>query len=207
MFAQGRSIIVGEGWPLLIASLAVTGVVFSRAGPLWSLLPLMVTGWLYLLFRDPLREVPPLPLAVVAPVDGRVISTARVTDQSLPGSWLCVTIRAHHLGAYTVRAPIEGTILDVREKCRGTPLEGQAAGMWLRSEEGDDVVLQFRGPPLFSPKTFVRYGERVGQGARFAYLRLTPIAEVYLPISSHLRVEAGQRVTAGSGVIAELVHA
>ncbi len=206
MIAHRHSIIVGEGWPWLLASLVVTGLVAYRAGPLWSLLPLFATVCLYLLFRDPAREVPPLPLAVVAPVDGRVVSTAQVANQNLPGDWQCVTIRANPLGAYTVRAPIEGTILDVREKCRGTPLEGRSHGMWLLSEEGDDVVLLFRGPRLFRPRTFVRYGERVGQGARFAYLRLTPTAELYLPVSARILAQAGDRVLAGSGVIAELVH-
>ena len=36
----------------------------------------------------------------------------------------------------------------------------------------------------FAPKAFVRYGERVGQGQRFAYLRLAPRAEVYLPATA-----------------------
>ena len=51
----------------------------------------------------------------------------------------------------------------------------------------------------------VRYGERVGQGQRFAYLRLAPKAEVYLPVTATIKVGAGDRVRAGCGILAELV--
>jgi phosphatidylserine decarboxylase len=56
----------------------------------------------------------------------------------------------------------------------------------------------------FGPKAFVRYGERVGQGQRFAYLRLAPRAAVFLPESANLRVGVGDRVLAGSDILAEL---
>jgi len=77
--------------------------------------------------------------------------------------------------------------------------------MWLRSEEAHDVVLMFpRRYRLFGPKAFVRYGERVGQGQRFAYLRLAPRAEVYLPIASSARVASGDTVRAGETILADL---
>jgi phosphatidylserine decarboxylase len=67
------------------------------------------------------------------------------------------------------------------------------------------MVLQFHGYRLgFAPAAFVRYGERIGQGQRCAYLRLTRIAEVHLPINAKVLVEAGQRVTAGLDVIGKL---
>jgi phosphatidylserine decarboxylase len=52
----------------------------------------------------------------------------------------------------------------------------------------------------------VRFGERVGQGKRCAFLRLTRYAEVHLPISSSILVAPGQVVVAGSDLIAKLLH-
>ncbi len=53
---------------------------------------------------------------------------------------------------------------------------------------------------------FLRYGERVGQGQRCAFLRLTRRAELQLPIASRVLVKAGQRVMAGADVLAKLPH-
>jgi phosphatidylserine decarboxylase len=158
-------------------------------------------------FRDPGRDVPPLPLGVVAPVDGRVIEVVRYAGGVPPGSWTKISIRTHHWGAYTVRSPIEGTIRDVRDQARENDPNGLTSGLWVCSEEQDDVVLLFPGRyPWLGPRAFVRYGERVGQGQRFAYLRLAPRAEVYLPATATVVVSPGDRVLAGSEVLAELAQ-
>ena len=197
--------IAGEGWPWLIA-LAICGLFIARYwGLLWASPIAVGCLFLFLLFRDPGRSVPPLPLAVLAPIDGRVTEIARETDGRLPGEWTRISIKTNHLGAYTARSPIEGAILDVREQTGQTNSEDISSGLWVRSEEEDDIVLMFpsdgRG---LAPKAFVRYGERVGQGQRFAYLRLAPRAEVYLPSTVDVCVREGDRIRAGTGVLAEL---
>lgn len=79
--------------------------------------------------------------------------------------------------------------------------------LWVCTDEGEDVVLKFGGYRFgLPPRSFVRYGERVGQGARCAYLRLTRYAEIHLPIESRILVAPGQRVTAGLDMVAKLPH-
>ncbi len=202
-----RSFVVVEALPWLVAAAVIVNVVYRFWGFWWAILPALLIVWLFLLFRDPHRTVPPLPLALVSPVDGRVIATDPVQDTVLPGSWNRVVIQVSHLGAYTVRAPIEGKILDVRDRTRGWSGGDEVKGLWLTSEEQDDVVVLFPGSRWwFSPKAFVGYGERLGQGQRFAYLRLARRAEVYFPPSAQVRVQVGDRVAAGADVLAELVH-
>jgi phosphatidylserine decarboxylase len=194
-----------EGWPWLVVAVIAAIVVYSQWGLAWSVPALLLIVWLYLLFRDPVREVPPLPRAVLAPVDGKITEIRPSNNEILPGNWTRISIRTNSLGAYTVRSPIEGTIYDIREQSR-TGLTGRkTGGLWVRSEEQDDVVLLFPGRHgRFGPKAFVRYGERVGQGQRFAYLRLAPRAVVFLPASAEVRVGIGDRVLAGSEILAEL---
>jgi phosphatidylserine decarboxylase len=73
------------------------------------------------------------------------------------------------------------------------------------TDEGENVILQFRGNRLrLAPRAFLRYGERVGQGQRCAYLRLTKFAEVELPGDARILVEKGQRVFAGTDLLARL---
>jgi phosphatidylserine decarboxylase len=204
MIAHSRSMVVREGWPWLLGAAALTVGALRLDASWWAAIPAMVTVWLYFLFRDPGREVPALPLAVFAPVDGRVIDVAEVRDADLQGHWWRIRLATNHLGAYTVRAPIEGQVLDLREADRS---RNGASGLWVRSEEGDEVAVLFGRRRLgLAPRAFVRYGERVGQGQRFAYLRLAAEAIVYLPATARPGVQAGDRVEAGTSVLAELIR-
>ena len=77
----------------------------------------------------------------------------------------------------------------------------------MLTDEGQNVVLQFDGNRFgIAPRALLRYGERVGQGQRCAYLRLTKFAEVLLPIDGRVLVTGGQRVSAGEDVLARLPH-
>jgi phosphatidylserine decarboxylase len=201
--SRSRSVIALEGWPWLIGA-AIVVVIGLRLG--WHQLAGVATLFgiaLALLFRDPARVVPPLPAAVYAPVDGRVAAVAEAPGDDGGRDWWRVRIRIRHAGAYTVRAPIEGTILEIGERA---VVGDQRNGLCVRSEEGGHVMLAFPGRGwLRRPRAFVRYGERLGQGERFAFLRLAPLADVYLPRSARLRVAAGDRVLAGDTVLADLI--
>lgn len=188
---------------LVIASAAASSAWFL--GVLWAFPWLALLILAVLLFQDPRREVPLAPLSVLAPLDGTIVDVGLCRSGLLDRQSLRIRIRNNPLGAYTLRAPIEGRFLDPRDNAANGALQTARPGMWLRSDEGDDVVVAFSGPPrLWGPKAMFRYGERVGHGQRCAYLRLVPMCEVYLPERVLPRVEAGQRVTAGQTVLADL---
>jgi phosphatidylserine decarboxylase len=68
-------------------------------------------------------------------------------------------------------------------------------------------VLQFHGYRLgLAPRSFIRFGERIGQGHRCAYLRLAQYADVYIPIDGKVLVEPGQQVVAGTDLIGTVPH-
>ena len=162
---------------------------------------------LILLFRDPRRSVPSAPLGVVSPAAGQVIGIDLVDRGVLQGEAHQVLIRIDAFGTYTARAPIEGKVLDLRSFEGNGVADYATNALWIQTDEGDDVVLQFRGYRLgLAPRSFIRYGERVGQGQRCAYLRLTRYAEIHLPIESKILVELGQVVRGGSDLIGKVPH-
>jgi phosphatidylserine decarboxylase len=199
--------VAGEGIPILLLAVIGTAFSFYYAGWIAALPPALITVALYYLFRDPNRPVPAHPLAAVSPVDGVVVEIT-TTDNSVTGTAAHkIILRVDSLGAYTARSPIEGTILDPHGKSLGVDVAWQQAGLWIRTDEGDDVMLRFHGYRFgLVPHAFSRYGDRVGQGQRCAYLRLTRFAEVYLPINSRVQVVSGQRVHAGTDILGTLPH-
>jgi len=111
--AHRTSIIAGEGWPYLIALGVAGALVYGYVGPLWATPIVLATLLLFFLFRDPGRDVPPEPLAVIAPVDGTVIEVRPCHDGLVPGEWLRVAIKTNHMGTYTARGPIEGSVQSI----------------------------------------------------------------------------------------------
>ena len=189
----------------MVAGVLGTWLAFRYLNPVFMLLPALLLGLVWMIFRDPRRQVPAIPLGVVSPVDGRVTAVDLVDRGVLQGEAHRIFISIDVLGTYTARCPVEGVIKDLNTLAADTVVDYRTNALWVQTDEGDDVVLQFHGYRLgFAPSAFVRYGERIGQGQRCAYLRLTRIAEVHLPISARVLVEPGQRVTAGLDVIGKL---
>lgn len=204
---QRHSAIAHEGfWLFLICALAAIAIA-RLLGPLWALPMLIPVGLLMALFRDPVRESPMRPLGVLAPCDGTVLDLGLCRTGLLDRESLRIIIRVNPFGAYTLRAPVEGRILDPRDNDgAGSRMTGRA-GLWLHTDEGDDVVVAFTGRGwLGVPKSFRRYGERVGHGHRCGYLRLAGRCEVYLPADALPRVEIGGKVRAAVDVLADLRH-
>jgi phosphatidylserine decarboxylase len=189
----------------MVAAVLGMWLALRYLDPVFMLLPALLFGLFWLIFRDPRRQIPAVPLGVVSPVDGRVTAVDLVDRGVVQGEAHRIFINIDPLGTYTARCPVEGVIRDLNTLAADRVVDYRTNALWVQTDEGDDMVLQFHGYRLgFAPAAFVRYGERIGQGQRCAYLRLTRIAEVHLPIKGKVLVEAGQRVTAGLDVIGKL---
>lgn len=175
-------------------------IVFAVAGGLLFFV-------LVLVFRDPRRDIPASPLGVVSPVDGQVVSVELADKGVLQGEAHRVRIRIDSLGTYTARAPVEGKVMNLRSVDSDKVADYATNALWIQTDEGDDVVLGFAGYRFgLAPRSFVRFGERVGQGQRCAYLRLARFAELHLPIASTILAEPGQVVEAGADLVAKVPH-
>lgn len=207
MRGKRNPFVAGEGILLLFLAAAIFAVAVRNLDVFLGAAAGFLFLVLYLLFRDPLRQIPAAPLGVVSPVDGQVIMVDTVDEGVLRGAAHRIQIQIDGLGTYTARAPVEGRIMDLRSDSADTLPNGEANALWLQTDEGDNVVLRFLGYRFgLAPRSLVQFGERVGQGGRCAYLRLTRCAEVQLPIASTLLVEPGQIVVAGADLIARVPH-
>jgi phosphatidylserine decarboxylase len=189
----------------MVAAAVGLWLAFRYLGLVYVLGPAVLLALFWMIFRDPRRQIPAMPLGVVSPVDGRVTAVDLVDRGVVQGEAHRIFISIDTLGTYTARCPVEGVIRDLNTLAAEKVVDYRTNALWVQTDEGDDVILQFHGYRLgFAPSAFVRYGERIGQGQRCAYLRLTRVAEVHLPIAARVLVEPGQRVTAGLDVIGKL---
>lgn len=179
----------GVPWLLTLATVAILLIRYSD--PFLAIIPCTLFVFLYFVFRDPHRSVPSVALGVFSPVDGEVVSVDEIEQGDIGEAAHRVIIRVDSLGTYTARSPVEGTIRDLGKKA-----------LLLETDEGENVVLKFSGYRLgLAPRAFAKFGERLGQGQRCAYLRLTRTAEVQLPANGKVLVEPGQTLVAGMDII------
>ena len=196
--------IAREGVVLLLAAILAAVVVLNFSGlqtslPFWGLSLLILV-----IFRDPERDIPSQPMAVVSPADGRVASVTATRDPYLDRESIRVTLQMNPYGVFTTRSPVEGKVLQPPHTPEDTRMPH---GVWLQTDEGDDVVMvMMRGRLNTAPRCYIRIGERIGQGKRCGFVHLGGQVDVYLPERSRLAVDVGDWVRSGSDIIATLVH-
>jgi phosphatidylserine decarboxylase len=209
LFLEGRRypFVAREGIPFLVAAAAGFALALRYLDVFAAVAAAGLFCLLALVFRDPRRVVPASPLGIVSPVDGRVIGIDLADRGVVQGEAHRVHIHINSLGSYTVRSPVEGQIKDLRSIAPERVGEYRTNALWVQTDEGDDVVVQFRGYRLgLPPRSFIGFGQRVGQGQRCAYLRLTRFAEVHLPVETKILVKPGDVLVAGTDLIGKFTH-
>ena len=103
-------IIAREGWPFLGIAVALsvgTGFIFGWA---WSLPFWLAALFVLQFFRDPPREVPEDPRAVVSPADGRIVAVEKARDPYLDRDALKVSVFMNVFNVHSNRSPVDGTV-------------------------------------------------------------------------------------------------
>ena len=216
--------IAREAWLPVIAAGVAAVLAYIFCG-LYCSLPLIIIALsLLYLFRDPKRSIPPTPLGVVAPVDGRVVAVGEVSDPFLGRAAIKLSIRMNPLGPLILRSAIEGRVMQQwylsqgldphllagmdKEALSGDPHARQAHyAMWIQTDELDDVVIALRGILVLNRlRCGVQSGDRIGQGRRYGLLLSFATVDVYLPANTRIDVQQGGTLRAGSDIIATLIH-
>lgn len=201
--------IAPEGRALVtVAGLCAIGVAYALSVawsvPLWVLFVVLVT-----VFREPARVVPSSPLAIISPIDGKVISVEKIYDKWLNRQALVIGIQIPEPGISALRSPTEGKVMDFWTNLgsgrapTGSPTEYT---IWVQTDEREDVVFCVITRAFSRFKADVAPGERVGQGQRNGFIFFGRRVEVLMPITCHAHVTPGDAISAGSGVIATLLR-
>jgi phosphatidylserine decarboxylase len=192
---------------------AITYLLGKLLHPLASLPGVGLILYTFYFFRDPDRESPVEPEAVVAPADGVVVEIVeKMETEVLNRGMRRVAIFLSVFDVHTNRAPIAGEVtyckhypgkfLDARNPECSVRNESQT---WaFRNAETTLVVRQITGAIARRIVGWSKVGDRVAKGERFGMIRFGSRTEVYLPLESEITVKLGDRVKGGETIVARL---
>ena len=85
-------LIAREGWPFLAAAVAFSLGIHLSLGWAWALPFWLVSIFVLQFFRDPPREIPDDPDAILSPADGRIVAVGKVRDPYLERDALKISV-------------------------------------------------------------------------------------------------------------------
>jgi phosphatidylserine decarboxylase len=205
-------LVAREGWPFLAAAVVVSLLVtyfFSW----WSLPFWLASAFVLQFFRDPPREVPDDPRAVVSPADGRIVEVSRAQDPYLKRDALKISVFMNVFNVHSNRSPVDGAVRErwyfpgafVNAALDKASLENERNALWLRTTGGADVTcVQVAGLIARRILCYVQPGTSLVRGERYGFIRFGSRVDVYLPPDAEVKAALGDKVYAAESVLAWL---
>jgi phosphatidylserine decarboxylase len=177
---------------------------------LW-MVPALAAAPVAAFFRDPQRDTPDDPKAVVAASDGKVLSVERLRDERFgDGEFLRIAVFLSVLDVHVNRSPVAGRVVEhfvedggYAAAMKAAAEHNVAAYTLLDSAYGRVVVAQRTG--LIARRIVQRapVGSVLARGERFGLIRFGSRTDIYLPADRATpEVAPGDRVVGGVTVVA-----
>ena len=205
-----------EGWKFAF--------IFFISSYLVSLvyLPISFVGYLLTIFtlwffRNPKRDTPKNPNAVISSADGKVC----LIDHAIPpqevqfgnNKMLRVCVFMNVFNVHINRSPIEGKIEKIIYK-EGSFLnasldkaseKNERSSMVISNTNGIQlVVVQIAGLIARRILGFVTDNQYLDQGERYGLIRFGSRVDIYMPLDATVNCKIGDKVIAGESVLATL---
>ena len=206
-------IIAREGWPFLAVGFVLSILILFFAGWAWSLPFWLATLFVLQFFRDPPRDVPDEPRALVSPADGRIVFVGRAEDPYLKRQALKISVFMNVFNVHSNRSPVDGMVREkwyfpgafVNAAIDKASLENERSALWLRTREGQDVTcVQVAGLIARRILCYVGSGAELVRGQRYGFIRFGSRVDVYLPLDAEPKTAIGDKVYAAHTVLAWL---
>lgn len=214
--AYPHPLIAKEGWPFLATAVAAAAAAGWFAGWWWSA-PLWVAALFVLqFFRDPPREVPADPRAVVSPADGRIVVVGKARDPYRDCDALKISVFMNVFNVHSNRSPVDGSVFAawyhpgsfLNAALDKASLENERNALHLRTAGGQDVTcVQIAGLIARRILCYVKPGDVLARGQRYGFIRFGSRVDVYLPPSAVPKVAIGDKVAATETILASLPRA
>lgn len=220
-----------EGYPFILASIFVIIIAWLVGLQIVSCFFLALTVFIVSFFRDPEREIPADPDSIVSPADGRIIIAEKHEGDNPPvppfvkggtlsnpplkkgdtGGFIKISIFMNVFNVHVNRVPASGKVLGVfynpgkffsADKDKAS-LENEQNALLIEADNGKKfMVNQIAGLIARRIVCYVKEGDKIERGKRFGMIRFGSRLDVYLPVDCRINVKIGDKVKAGSSILA-----
>lgn len=208
-----QPIIAREGWPILAGALIAVIVSWMLDLGIITFLFFVFLVFAFQFFRDPAREAPEDPRAVVSPVDGRVCKVEKCTNPETGEDAVKVSIFMNVFNVHSQKSPVAGVV----EKVTYTPglfvnadldkasTENERNAVTVRMADGRRITfIQVAGLVARRIICYATIGQELARGERYGFIRFGSRVDVYLPADAEIVAQIGDKMTGVSSTIARL---
>ena len=205
-------IIAREGWPFIGGGLVLSLLVSACCG-WWSLPFWIFTVFALQFFRDPAREIPQDPEAILSPVDGRIVVVERARDPYRDTEALKISVFMNVFNVHSQKSPADCTVTAV-EYNKGKFLnadldkastENERNAVLATTASGREITfVQVAGLVARRILCYTKVGEKLTRGERYGFIRFGSRVDMYLPVDAQAQVAIGDKVTGVRTVLARL---
>jgi phosphatidylserine decarboxylase len=206
--------IAPEGAPFIISAILITSVClyfgWTSAAVIFGLTTLFVIWF----FRNPKRNTPGDPKAVISPCDGKVISIETIeSHELLPEPLKKISIFMNVFNVHVNRIPYGGVVEDIHyypgkflsANLDKASTENERNALVIGMGNGEKMlVVQIAGLVARRIVCWVDKGMRVNKGERFGLIRFGSRLDVFLPPRANVCIRVGDKVRAGETPIGEM---
>jgi len=206
-------IIAREGWPFVLIAFVVAAALSLVSW--WVLAAIAWVAFLFILqfFRDPPRDVPSEPNAVLAPADGRIVRIGNARDPYLDRDALLISVFMNVFNVHSNRSPVDGDVAQtwyhpgkfVNAALEKASEDNERNALALVTPSGVQVTcVQVAGLIARRILCYVKAGDRLVRGQRYGFIRFGSRVDLYLPVDAIPRATIGDKVYATQSIVAEL---
>jgi phosphatidylserine decarboxylase len=199
---------VRDGYFYGAGCLLAAGVIAWLASWPYAIPVLLLAAFFLWFFRDPERQIPPVPGAVVSPGDGKVTDVSVVNAGGSPRNRISIFLSVFDV--HVNRSPIAGVIRNVRYQ-RGKFLNAMGANSAEENEqnivtvEGEGRTVVFKQIAGLIARRIVfnfKVGDQVACGQRVGLIKFGSRVDVVFDRDAAIQVKLGDRVKGGASVLA-----
>ena len=205
--------IVKDGYPIIFTCLAATVAVYFFFGPIWAVVPGVLTQFFTWFFRNPTSLPPYDPNVLYSPAHGTVMAIEDIfDDEYLNEPATKVTIFLSVFDVHVNRTPIDGEIKYQRYTCgqfvpaykKSASFENERHAIGLDNGRIRMLISQVAGLLARRIVSWVTLGDKVKQGECYGMIKFGSSTELVVPKNVEICVKKYQKVTGGVTIVGRI---
>ncbi len=186
--------IIKEGFPLIGVMLFITIIAVYFGYYSIAIITFILALFFVNFFRNPKRNIPTDPDAILSPADGKVMEIEDVyEDLYLHRECKKVTIFLSVFDVHANRAPIEGKITYRHTIC-------------IENDKTEVLVTQIAGLLARRIVSWTDLDSVLQRGQLYGMIKFGSCTEIYMDKNVEICIEKGQHITGGDTIIGRLRH-